>query len=204
MSRRGLALGLSFAALLSLSLSVARGQETTASPSTSAPTTAPEPMVNNPHYLAWADYKPGTQVHLDMNVLVGGQQMTSNVIMTLNAVSPERAIVQSVAKLSIPGVPAQDQKQTHAFNAKVPKSVADGSYLPPGGAGETTDAGSATIEAAGKIYDTTIHEFNGTVQGAPATGKMWRSDDVPGGLVKMESTSGNMKVEMILKKVTEK
>ena len=190
--------------VLMSSLAPALGQATTTAPTT-APATAPEPLVDNPHYLAWAKFKPGTAVDLDMNMSVGGQQVTTSITMTLQEISPERAVVQSVAKMNVPGLPsAQEQKQTHTFNAKVPQSEADHALLPPGGTGETKDAGTETIEVAGKTYQIQVREFNGTVQGQPAKGKTWRTEQVPGGLVKMESSSGQMKVEMVLKKVTEK
>lgn len=201
MSRRVLTLA-AFTLGLSLCLFPVRGQATTAP---AAPTTAPEPMVDNPHYLAWSKHKPGTQVDLDMNLLAGGQRVTTNVTMTLLELTPEKAVVQSVAKMNIPGFPnAQEQKQEHTFQAKVPKSEAEAADLPPGASGESKDVGTETIQVNGKSYETQVREFTGTVQGQTATGKIWRSDQVPGGLVKMESTGPNMKVEMVLKKVSEK
>lgn len=195
---------------LALCLTHARAQIATtapasassSAPTTTAPTTVPDPLVDNPHYRAWAKYKPGTQVGFAMNVTAGGQQAPTNVTLTLSEITPERAIVQSVAIMSLPGLPAQETEQTHTFNAIVPESQAQRADRPPSGIGETRDAGTETIEAAGTTYETTIIEFDGTVQKASAESKTWRSDAVPGGLVKRESITGNTTVQMILTKVT--
>ena len=204
MLRRVLLLG-SFVLALSLGLSLTYAQTT---PTTGAsPTTGPaEPLVENPHYLAWAKFKPGTTVDLDMILHMAGQQMTTNVTMTLNEITPEKAVVASVAKMNVPGLPPQEQKQTHAFAAKVVQSEAEGAFMPPGAQGESKEAAAETVEAAGKKYDCKVREFTGKMQGQEAKGKMWRSETVPGGLVKMESSSAGTvsKVEMVLKKVTEK
>ncbi|HEV2295086.1 MAG TPA: hypothetical protein VGR35_14620 [Tepidisphaeraceae bacterium] len=205
MSGRVCMLGSSFAVALllvsSACLTPARGKATTAP---AAPTTAPEPMVDNPHYLAWSKYKPGTQVDLDMKVRAGGQQFTTNVTLTLEEVTPERAVVESVSKMHVPGLLAQEQKQVHTFSAKVPKSEAEQADLPPGSTGEVKDLGTETIQVAGKRYDAKVIEFTGSAGGNVTQGKMWRSDEVPGGLLKMESSGPNVKVDMVLKKVTEK
>ena len=115
MLRRVLLLG-SFVLALSLGLSLTYAQTT---PATGAsPTTGPaEPLVENPHYLAWAKFKPGTTVDLDMILHMAGQQMMTNVTMTLNEVTPEKVVIASVAKMNVPGLPPQEQKQTHAFAA---------------------------------------------------------------------------------------
>ena len=212
MSRRSLALGSFVGAVafsLALSLGVARAQDavatTATATTTTAPTSAPEPMVANPHYLAWAKYKPGTQVELEMNLLAGGQQMTTTVTMTLNEITPERAIVRSVARMSVPGLPSgQEHQQTHTFNIIVPQSEADRAMRPAGGEGELKQAGTEIVEAAGRTFQTKVHEFNGMVQGVPAQAKQWRSNEVPGGLVKIESSTGNTKLQMFLTRVTAK
>lgn len=201
---------LTLVALLTQSISVANAQRATTLPApttapATTPTTAPEPSVDNPHYLAWRKHKPGTQVEMDVNLVVGGQQITTNVTTTLSEVTPERVVVQSVAKLNVPGLfDGEQHDQTHTFRARVPLSEATRAMLPPGGEGDLAEIGAESVQAAGKTYETKIFEFDGTVQGAPATARQWRSDEVPGGLVKMESGGANGKMELILKKVTTK
>jgi hypothetical protein len=183
---------------LALSLTVARAQ--------TAPTTssaAPEEMVDNPHYLTWAKHKPGTEVQLDLKTDIAGQQMVTNITQKLVEVSPEQAVVESVATMNIPGLPTKPQTQKHIFAAKVAKSEAEKVNLPPGGEGETKDLGTEKVEAGGKTYECKVSEFTGKVQGSDAKGKQWRTTEIPGGLVKMDSASGGMKIHIEAKKVTE-
>src|SRR5688572_18018005 len=110
MLRRILGVG-SFACALTLAVFMARGQTSApaaAAPTTTRPATGPStapygPMVDNPHYLAWSRFKPGTQVDLDMNIVVAGQKMVTNVTMTLADISAERAVVDTLAKMTVPG-----------------------------------------------------------------------------------------------------
>ncbi len=213
MFRRLPALGLPFVVAVLLSLAMAAAQDAAATAPATAPTTGPTsvpttghgPMVDNPHYLAWAKYRAGTQVQLDMNIHSGGQQMTTTVTMTLNEITPERAVVQSVAKRNVPEVPEEESHvQLHTFDAKVHQSEAERAMLPAGAEGETKEIGTENVEAAGETYETHVREFTGTVRTVPATSTQWRSDNVPGGLVKMESSTGKNTVQMILKKVTKK
>ena len=205
MLRRRLVLGSLVLVALSLGSSVTRAQDAVVS---APPSTAPaEPLVDNPHYLAWSKFKPGTQVDLDLNLGVAGQAMTSNVTMTLSEISPEKAVVESVAKMNVPGLPGggQQEKQSKTYLAKVPKSEADRAFMPAGAVGESKETGTETISAAGKSYECKVREFTGKIQGQDAKGKMWRSEDVPGGLVKMEASGNtNMTITMELKRVTAK
>ncbi len=206
MFRRLPALGLPFVVAVLLSLATAAAQDVAATAPTTAPTSVPTtghgPMVHNPHYLAWAKYKPGTQIQLGMDLLNGGQQMTTTITMTLNEITPARAVVQSVVKLNVPDMPeGEEHVQLHTFDAKVHQSEAERAMLPAGAEGETKELGTENVAAAGETYATTVREFTGTLRSLPATIKQWRSDKVPGGLVKMESSTPNTTVRMILNKV---
>jgi len=210
MLRRISVLG-SFVFALSLAVIVTRGQTAaspTTSPATGASTAPVGPMVDNPHYLAWSKFKPGTQVDLDMNIVVAGQKMVTNVTMTLVDISAEQAVVETLAKMTIPGfagaAPRED-KQTRTFLAKVPQSEAERAFMPPGAVGESMETGTETVTAAGREYACTVRTFDGTIQNQPAKGKMWRDEQVPGGLVKMEASgSPQMTVTMELKSVRAK
>jgi hypothetical protein len=197
----------SFALALSLGVALARGQPATPTTSPTTATTVPEELVDNPRYLAWSKYKPGTAVDLEMAMDLGGgaQRMTTQIAQKLLEVTPEKVVVESVARMSIPGLPnAQNQTQTHTFDARVPKSKAEKSNLPTGADGETKEIGTEKMDVAGKSYECKVSEFTGKVQGAPAQGKQWRTTEVPGGLVKLESDSGGNKMTIELKKVAVK
>jgi len=173
---------------------------------TTSPTTVPEEIVENPFYLAWVKYKPGTTVEFELKTDAVGQQMTTHITQRLVEVSPEKVVVDVEARIDVPGVPnpPQPQKQTKTFLPGVPKSEALRSLRPPGAVGDPIDAAAETVHAAGKEIACTVTEFpghNGTGEGKA---KAWRSPQIPGGMVKMESASPVMKVELVVTKVEEK
>jgi len=57
---------------------------------TTSPTTVPEEIVENPFYLAWVKYKPGTTVEFELKTDAVGQQMTTHITQRLVEVSPEK------------------------------------------------------------------------------------------------------------------
>ena len=173
---------------------------------TTSPTTVPEEIVENPFYLAWVKYKPGTTVEFELKTDAVGQQMTTHITQRLVEVSPEKVVVDVEARIDVPGIPnpPQPQKQTKTFLPGVPKSEALRSLRPPGAVGDPIDAVAETVHVAGKDIACTVTEFpghNGTGEGKA---KAWRSPQIPGGMVKMESASPVMKVELVVTKVEEK
>jgi len=208
----GVAAHCALAAALASCLPMASAQQSAASapasaPST-APATAPEPLVDNPHYLAWANHRPGTTVEFDMAMTSSGQQVTTHITLTLLERTAERAAVESAPRMSVLGVPdaPQPQKQTLFFDAKAPQSAAERATLPLGAEGQTKEAGTETVDSGGQRYECNVTEFIGKANGVETRVKQWRSPSVPGGLVKLESTSGGpgLKVAMQLTKVTVK
>jgi hypothetical protein len=130
----------------------------------------------------------------------------THITQRLVEVSPEKVVVDVEARIDVPGIPnpPQPQKQTKTFLPGVPKSEALRSLRPPGAVGDPIDAAAETVHAAGKEIACTVTEFpghNGTGEGKA---KAWRSPQIPGGMVKMESASPVMKVELVVTKVEEK
>ena len=179
---------------------------TTSTTSPATPTTVPEEIVENPFYLAWAKYKPGTTVEFELKTDAVGQQMTTHITQRLMEVSPEKVVVDVEARIDVPGIPnpPQPQKQTKTFLPGVPKSEALRSLRPPGAVGDPIDAGTETVHAAGKDIACTVTEFPGHNDTGEGKAKAWRSPQISGGMVKMESASPVMKVELVVTKVQEK
>jgi hypothetical protein len=173
---------------------------------TTAPTTVPEEIAENPFYVAWAKYKPGTTVEFDLKTDAAGQQMTTHIVQRLVEVSPEKVVVDVEAHIEVPGIPnpPQPQKQTKTFLPRVPKSEMLQGMRPPGAIGDPTDAGTETVHAAGKDFTCNVTEFPGNDGTDDGKAKQWRSAQIPGGIVKLESASAVLKVDLIVTKVQEK
>jgi hypothetical protein len=55
--------------------------------------------------------------------------------------------------------------------------------------GEMKDKGTEKVTVAGKEYSCKVYEFTGESNGVKTSGKSWTSEEIPGGMVKLESTS---------------
>jgi hypothetical protein len=171
---------------------------------TSASRAADEEMVDNPQYKSWARHKVGSSVTHEMTSSVGGQNFKSTITNKLAELTPEKAVLEVATKLDIAGVPPQPAQKIEVA-AKVKKSEAAAGQMPPGVKGEVKDKGTEKVSVGGKSYTCKVQEFTGESQGVKMKGKTWSSDEVPGTLVKMESTANasgqDMKSSMALTKV---
>ena len=164
---------------------------------------AAEEQVENPAYKSWKAQKPGTTVTLENSTAVAGQTFKTEITQKLLELTPEAATVERTMKINIPGAPARPpQKET--IPAKVDKSKATPGQLPPGAKGEIKDKGTEKVTVAGKSYTCKVHEFSGESNGIKTTGKMWTSEEIPGGLAKLESNVAGSDVKMEVTKIETK
>lgn len=139
-------------------------------------------MVANPAYTSWAKHKVGTKVLMAQTMNAAGMDMKHEVTQTLLEVTPEKAVVELNIKMNIAGQ-VREQKRNLDVAAKVEKGK---EYAPPGVKGTVKEAGNEKIDVAGKSYDCKVIEFAGEGAQGKSTGKMWRNDEIPGTLVKLD------------------
>jgi hypothetical protein len=151
-------------------------------------TRAAEEQVENPGYKSWASQKPGTTVTLETSSAVAGRTFKAEIVQRLVEVTPEEATIEVTRTINVPGAPAP-RPQTVKIAAKVDKSKATPGRLPPNVKGEMKEAGTEKVTVAGKTYECKVYEFSGESNGVKSSGKSWFSAEMPGGLVKLESTA---------------
>jgi hypothetical protein len=152
-----------------------------------------EDLVDNPLYASWAKLKPGSSITMSMNTNAMGQEVKSELTQKLAEVTPDQLIIETINKMQVMGQERVMGPTKVTIKAKVPKDQADRTRLPQGMKGQTKELADEMVEAAGKSYNCKVMEFTGEVQGTTAKGKIWRSDEVPGGMVKTEvNTEGAM------------
>jgi hypothetical protein len=144
-------------------------------------------QVDNPAYQSWAKQKVGTTVSHESTSAVAGQEFKTEMAQKLVELTKEKAVIEATTKINIPGAPPP-QPQKMEIAAKVDAAQAKPGQMPPGMKGEVKEQGSEKVEVAGKSYTCKVYTMTGEAQGAKMTGKTWTSDEVPGQLVKMEST----------------
>jgi hypothetical protein len=168
---------------------------------------AADELVDNPAYKSWSKHKVGSTVELQSSTDAGGQTFKTAMTQKLVELTPEKAVVEMSIKIDIPGATAPPA-QKQSFAAKVKKEDATVGKLPQGMKGEVKDKGSEKVSVAGKSYNCKVYEFTGEQNGVKSTGKTWTSEEIPGTLVKMESTTNvggqDMKTSMAVSKVETK
>ena len=148
-------------------------------------------QVDSPQYQSWAKCKVGTTVNYDMQMAGGPMQMSQTVVYTLKDIAPDKVTIQIDSTMNMGGMSRPMPPQTVAYPAKVEKGQ---EYAPANFTGTVKEDGKETIDIAGKKYECRVFEFSGESSsagraGSPplaATGKIWNSADIPGGMAKMQ------------------
>jgi hypothetical protein len=168
---------------------------------------ADEELVDNPAYKSWSEHKVGSAVTYQSNTVIGAQTIKTEISQKLVELTPAKAVVEVSVKIDIPGAQAPPAQKTE-LAAKVKKSEATVGKLPEGMKGEMKEKGTEKIDVGGKSYTCKVVEFSGEQNGVKTQGKSWTSDQIPGTLVKMETTANvggqDMKTTMAVTKIDKK
>ena len=164
---------------------------------TTLPSAPADDFTDSPLYASWAKLKPGSSITLSVEMMAMGQDVKTQVLQKLTEVAPEQLIVETT--MTSPGRTVGPTKV--AIKAKVPKDEADRTRLPPGMKGQTKELADETVEAGGKSYKCKVTEFVGELQGGTTKGKIWSSDEVPGGMVRTEMTTEGKMASTITSKL---
>jgi hypothetical protein len=164
--------------------------------------TRAEELVDNPQYLSWAKHKPGTSVVMKMATNMGPQSMNMELTQTLKDLKPEEATIEVKTAMDMGGTKQNMPAQSLPVKAKVTPTEAKLGQLPPGFKGDIKEVGTESVTLGGKTYECKVAEVTSEGQGMKSHGKIWRSDDVPGQMVKMEMTmegaqSGTIAMELV-------
>lgn len=140
-------------------------------------------MVENPQYAAWKSHAVGTSVSLSMDMSMAGMNMQQKAKQTLKSVADDQIIVEMEVEFM-----GQQNKQEVPIPAKVKKG---NELLPEGVEGTAKVTGREKVTVAGKEYDCEVVEIEGQQEGNKMKGKVYRTNDIPGGVAKVEM-SGEM------------
>lgn len=148
-------------------------------------------QIDNPQYTAWAKFKPGTSVTTQMQSDMGGSKTEIETTMTLVEINADKAVVENKSTMNMAGQKMDMPAQKTDVPAKIDKPA-----TPPGGEAPKADVkeSSEDVDVAGKKVTCKVVEAKTTANGMNMQSKTWTSDEVPGHLVKSETTSdGAMK-----------
>jgi hypothetical protein len=187
-------------------------------------------QIDNPEYAQWSKYKAGTFVSLkqasemsgmaDMPGMPAGMNMAAmmpqiTITTKLTEVKPEVLTLEVTTSSSQMGQ-TRDNKATRTIPAKIEKPTTNPATT-QGSSAELKNMkeGKDTVEVKGKKIDTITREYDTVITNSPVTGgrgrggatttnahiKVWSAEEVPGGMVKNETTTkmegmGDMKQTM--------
>ncbi len=156
------------------------------------PTRAADELSDSPRYAAWAKFKPETTVTLSGDTKMGPNEVHMDMVRTLKSVTAEQVEVETSVKVAFMG---------HTNNPEAKKETIPAKEAKPA----MKETGEKDVQAMGKTYKCKVYEISGADAGAMGPGgarphagmanaagteakaTIYVNDDVPGGLVKMES-----------------
>ncbi|HJZ58804.1 MAG TPA: hypothetical protein VKE74_27930 [Gemmataceae bacterium] len=161
----------------------ARGQET----------------INNPEFASWSKFKPGTSVTMKTSTAAADFKTESTIKNTLVEVGTDKLVIETTVTMTVNGM----EMKNPPMKREVPKQITIPAGAPkppePGKKPEgTVEEGTETLKIAGAEYKTKWYKTKNTIEGNTTEAKVWLSDDVPGTLVKLDSTTTGM-VNVMLK-----
>jgi hypothetical protein len=151
---------------------------------------------DNPGYTQWAKYKPGTCTTVAMTSDAGGQSSKMETKSTLAEVTPDKVVIDVVTSMEAGGqkmdMPAQKMEIKKAMDATPAPDAETQKQIDAAKANSKTS--DETVTVAGGTFKAKLTESSMEANGMKTTSKVWTSDEVPGGMVKMEATTdGAMK-----------
>lgn len=129
---------------------------------------------DNPDYRAWTGFGPGSWVKLVMESAPGGRKTLREDIVRLVRLTPEQAVVERQTRTTADGRSVPQAPYLETIPAK--RDRLD----------EILREGEEEIEVAGRRLRCRVLELERMLDGQKKRVKLWASDEVPGGAVRME------------------
>lgn len=149
----------------------------------------------NPEFASWSKFKKGTSITIKTTTVAAGMTSEITTTTTLVEVGADKLVLTESSVTKAAGM----EFKTDPEKRDVPKTVKlpDGVKKPdpkakvekPAG---TFEDGTETLKVAGTEVKTKWYKSKVEIAGNKTESKIWMSDDVPGGTVKMEATTTGM------------
>jgi hypothetical protein len=155
-------------------------------------------QIDNPQYLSWAKHQPGTCITVHNDTSAMGMAIIQQTVQTLTDVTPDHVTLEIAVTMEMAGQ-KHEVKQKRDIPAKVDKGE---EYMPPGYKGTVKELLNEAVQIAGKRYDCKVFEFSGESDKGKASGKIWRTTEIPGDLAKLEMATQGQQPATIKMTVT--
>ncbi|MDW8262212.1 MAG: hypothetical protein RMJ35_06775 [Phycisphaerales bacterium] len=144
----------------------------------------------SPMYESWAKQKVGASVKLKSSSEMMGQKSELETNLTLVELTPERAIVEAKMTVHVMGQTMEQPAQKLEIPAQVTtEQPTDPIEAMKKMGAEVTELPGEDVTVAGKSYSCKVFQTSVKQGENTVTGKTWTSTEMPGMLVRMESTT---------------
>ncbi|HEY9069046.1 MAG TPA: hypothetical protein VIV61_02260 [Candidatus Ozemobacteraceae bacterium] len=160
-------------------------------------------LVDNPSYAVWSKFKIGAELKYKQVSEVANMKTESEITYKLVELTPEKLVVEMGGSSMVAGnkMELPPTRMDHAAkieNAKVDPKMAEMIKA-------DAKAGEEQVTVPAGTFKCRVIESKMTQQGAEVSTKVWASDEVPGGLVKMVTLmTAPMKSETTMELVEKK
>jgi len=148
----------------------------------------------NPEYLGWAKFKPGTTVVVKTTVESPGKKGAADVTKTeeikLLEVTPDRVVLEAKTEVVVTGTKTAPQVEKRTVEKKLdPKVIkvsekAAAARGEKGKAGQKPEQGEEVLKVNGVDYKTKWYKVKSKTDVGEVEGQTWVSEDVPTQVVK--------------------
>jgi hypothetical protein len=149
--------------------------------------------IDNPEFASWAKFKNGTTVTIKTTSEFSGMSTESVQTVKLVDSSADKLVLETAISMTVAGmkvdVPAmkRDVPKTLTLTDEAKKAKAEAEKAQTEAKSED---GSETLTIGGTSLKCKWRRTKINIMGNETDSKIWTSDEVPGGTVKMESTTG--------------
>jgi hypothetical protein len=152
-------------------------------------------QIENPQYKEWAKYKPGTSMTMATTSDAGGQTSNMETKTTLKEVTDDKVVLDISMSMDAGGTKMNMPAQTSEIKKMIDAPAADATAAAAANAPKPdTKTSDESVTVGAGTFKAKVTEATMDAGGSKTTSKTWMSDDVPGGMVKMEATTdGPMK-----------
>lgn len=133
--------------------------------------------VPNPAYEAWSKFKPGATARIVGSTKTMGMETTVEITTKLVEITPQQATVEVSAVINAGGNKMEQPAERAPVAARVKQ------------ADSPAPVGEEEVTLDGKKYRCRVYELKRTEDGTTVVARTWMSDEVPGGIVKVESST---------------
>lgn len=171
------------------------------------PDAAQAEQVDNPAYTMWSAFEPGAAVTHQMTMTsspMPDQQMQMTATVTLKSINPDELVIVRETTMAMNGMDQTMPPQEEVVPAKLEAGEVDPSLAALDD--PDTEQGQETVTVDGQDLECTWYAIDVEQNGQATSGKVWISEQVPGGLVKMQTQSsgdqGDSTINVILQRFT--